>query len=186
MQTDNGREYDSAALSAFFSSHGISLRLSCPYTSQQNGKAERMLRTINDCLRTLLIHSGAPTTFWAEALNTATHLINRRPCRATRTLTPHELLLGVPPRYDELHVFGCLCFPNLIAMALHKISPRSTACVFLGYPRDHRGYRCFDLASRRIIMSRHVVFDEGCFPFRAGAAASPPATNPAPTDDDDE
>lgn len=39
LQTDNGREYDSAALRLLFSSHGIQLRLSCPYTSQQNGKA---------------------------------------------------------------------------------------------------------------------------------------------------
>jgi transposase InsO family protein len=79
LQTDNGREYDSAALRAFFSTHGISLRLSCPYTLQQNSNAERVLRTISDCLRTPLIHSGAAPTFWAEALNTATHLLNRRP-----------------------------------------------------------------------------------------------------------
>jgi hypothetical protein len=76
QQTDNGREYDSHALRTFFSTHGISLCLSCPYTSQQNGKAERVLRTINDCLRTLLIHSRAPLAFWIEALNTATFLLN--------------------------------------------------------------------------------------------------------------
>jgi len=122
LQTDNGREYDSNALRAYFLTHGISLRLSCPYTSQQNGKAERVLRTINDCLRTLLIHSGAPPAYWAEALNTATYLLNRRPCRATNTLTPHELLLGTPPHYDELRVFGCLCFPNLSATTPHKLS----------------------------------------------------------------
>jgi hypothetical protein len=34
FQTDNGREYDSHASRLFFSAHGISLRLSCPYTSQ--------------------------------------------------------------------------------------------------------------------------------------------------------
>jgi transposase InsO family protein len=160
LQTDNGREYDSHALRTFFSNHGISLRLSCPYTSQQNGKVERVLRTINDCLRTLLIHSATPPQYWAEALNTATFLLNRRPCRATGTVTPHDLLLGAPSRYDDLRVFGCLCYPNLSATAANKLSPRSTACVFLGYPTDHRGYRCLDLTTRRVITSRHVVFDE--------------------------
>jgi hypothetical protein len=37
--------------------------------------------------------------------------------------------------------------------------------VFLDYPNDHRGYWCIDLASRHVITSRHVVFDESVFPF---------------------
>jgi hypothetical protein len=47
----------------------------------------------------------------------------------------------------------------------HKLSHRSVACVFLGYASNHRGYRCMDLESRRIIISRHVIFDETQFPF---------------------
>lgn len=35
----------------------------------------------------------------------------------------------------------------------------------MGYPSEHKGYRCLDLASNRIIVSRHVVFDESSFPF---------------------
>jgi hypothetical protein len=147
------------------SSLGTQLRLSCPYTSQQNGKAERILRTVNDCLRTLLIHSAAPLALWAEALATATYLINRRPCRATRSTTPHELLFGVAPSYTELRVFGCRCFPNTTVVSPHKLVARSTPCVFIGYPADHRGYRCFNITIGRVITSRHVVFDEGVFPF---------------------
>jgi hypothetical protein len=67
-----------------------------------------------------------------EALHTATHLLNLRPSRTINNLTPHYLLLGTHPNYDHLHVFGCLCYPNLFATADHKLSPRSTRCVFLG------------------------------------------------------
>ena len=165
FQTDNGGEYDSTAMRLLLSSLGTQLRLSCPYTSQQHGKAERILRTVNDCLRTLLIHSAAPLALWAEALATATYLINRRPCRATRSTTPHELLFGVAPSYTELRVFGCRCFPNTTAVSPHKLAARSTPCVFIGYPADHRGYRCFNITIGRVITSRHVVFDEGVFPF---------------------
>jgi transposase InsO family protein len=105
FQSDNGSEFDNAAMRAFFSANGIAFRLLCPYASQQNDKAERILRTINECVRTLLIHSAAPFSFWAEALNTATYLINRRPCRTTDDIT-NQLLLSVPPNYDDLHVFG--------------------------------------------------------------------------------
>ena len=40
LQTDNGKEFDTTALRSLLSTHGASFRLSCPYTSQQNGKAE--------------------------------------------------------------------------------------------------------------------------------------------------
>jgi hypothetical protein len=145
LQTNNGKEYDTCALRHFLSNRGAVLQLSCPYTSQQNGKAERVLRMLNDCVRTMLIHSGAPLTFWAEALQTATYLLNKHPCRTTGITTPHELLLGIPPNYDQLRVFGCLCYPNITATTTHKFSPRSVACGFIGYPNDHRGYRCYAL-----------------------------------------
>jgi hypothetical protein len=47
----------------------------------------------------------------------------------------------------------------------HKLAPRSSLCVFLGYSENHKGYRCLDLDSNRLIISRHVVFDESSFPF---------------------
>jgi histone deacetylase 1/2 len=141
IQIDNGREFDTNAARVFFAATGTAFRLTCPYSSQQNGKAERILRTINDCVRTLLLHSAAPPSFWAKALNTATYVINRRPCRATGATTPYELLIGTPPNYDVLRTFGCLCYPNVTSTTPHKISPRSVVCVFLGYPGDHRGYR---------------------------------------------
>jgi hypothetical protein len=64
-----------------------------------------------------------------------------------------------------LRVFGCLCYPNLSATAAHKLAPRSAACVFLGYPSSHKGYRCLNISTCRIIISRHVIFDETQFPF---------------------
>jgi transposase InsO family protein len=88
LQTDNGREFNNHALRSFLSSNGMILRLTCPYTSQQNGRAERVLRTLNDSVRALLFHSDVPATYWPEALATATHTLNRRPCR--HATMPHH------------------------------------------------------------------------------------------------
>lgn len=52
LQTDNGNEFDNHALCSHLAASGVALRLSCPYTSSQNGKAERIIRTLNDCVRT--------------------------------------------------------------------------------------------------------------------------------------
>lgn len=165
MQCDKGGEFLTTPLRSLFSRHGASFRMSCPHTSPQNGKAERLIRTTNDILRVLLTHARLPKQFWVEALHTATHVLNRRPSSAIAHQTPHFRLLGRHPSYDHLRVFGCLCFPNTYATSPHKLAPRAVRYVFLGYALEHKGYRCLDLASRRVIISRHVVFDETVFPY---------------------
>lgn len=47
-----------------------------------------------------------------------------------------------------------------------------TVC-FLGYPPNHRGYPCYEISSRKIIISRHVLFDENTFPFTKLHIVSP-------------
>jgi histone deacetylase 1/2 len=121
VQCDNGGEFLNSELRSFFSTNGISFRFSCPHTSPQNGKAERMLRTTNDVIRTLLVQSNLPPTFWVEALHTANHLINIRPSRAINHATPHFRLFNQHPTYSHLRVFGCLCFPNLYATTHNKL-----------------------------------------------------------------
>lgn len=110
LQPDNGKEFDNHTMCTHLTAHSIAFRLSCPYTSSQNGKAERIIRTLNDCVRSLLLHVGMPPSFWAEALSTATYLLNRRTCQATSHLTPFQLLLGAPPNYDNHRVFGAFAF----------------------------------------------------------------------------
>jgi hypothetical protein len=69
--------------------------------------------------------------------------------------------------------FACSVVPATLTLPLPllKLPPRSTRCLFLGYSPDHKGYRCLDLTSHRIIISRHVVFDEDVFPL---AGSTPP------------
>jgi hypothetical protein len=139
--------------------------MSCPYTSSQNGKAERMIRTVNDTVRCLLFQASVPPRFWVAALSTATYLLNILPTKTLNFSTPHLSLFGKPPSYVHLRVFGCKCYPNLTATATNKLSPRSTLCVFLGYSPHHKGYLCLGRHTNRIIISCHVVFDETSFPF---------------------
>ncbi|KAM0908576.1 hypothetical protein ACQ4PT_015368 [Festuca glaucescens] len=65
--------------------------------------------------------------------------------------------------------------------APHKLAPRTVPCVFLGYPANAKGYRCYDPISHRVITSRHVYFDEHCFPFaQAQVVAVPPSAADSP------
>ncbi|KAJ9536157.1 hypothetical protein OSB04_un000658 [Centaurea solstitialis] len=173
FQCDHGGEFDNSATHDLFASNGIQFRFSCPKTSQQNGKSERMLRTINNVIRTLLFQAHLPPKYWAEALHMATHLLNILPSTSINNETPFTKLFGKPPSYSHLRVFGCLCYPHITPS--HKLSPRTTPCLFLGYPSNHRGYRCLDLSTHKIIISRHVTFDESGFPFGSMTPTSPPS-----------
>jgi hypothetical protein len=86
-------------------------------------------------------------------------------------LPSHFAFYNTTPSYDHLRLFGYACYPNTFATAPHKLSPRSTHFLSLGYSLDHKGYHCLDLASHRILISRHVVFDEDVFPL---VGSSPP------------
>jgi hypothetical protein len=165
VQCDNGREFDHSSARMFFLTHGVVLRMSCPYTSRQNGRAERTLRTINNIVCSLLFQASLPLVYWADSLYTTTYLLNRHPIKTLDGQTPYFALYGTQPSYTHLRVFGCACYPNLSSIAPHKLSPHSSLCIFLGYSSDHKGYRCLDLHSNRIIVSRRVVFDETVFPF---------------------
>ena len=59
FQCDNGREYDNGPFRTFDEQNGMVFRFSCPYTSLQNGKAERKIKSNNNIVRTLLGHASA-------------------------------------------------------------------------------------------------------------------------------
>jgi hypothetical protein len=70
-----------------------------------------------------------------------------------------------------------ICASLVVRATLTRLPPRnirrSTRCVFLGYSADHKGYCCLDLSTNRLIVSRHLIFDEDNFPL----AASPSLTD---------
>ncbi|GJZ67908.1 ribonuclease H-like domain-containing protein [Tanacetum coccineum] len=57
----------------------------------------------------------------------------------------------------------------------HKLASRATSCIFLGYPVYHKGYRCLDLSSNKIILSKHVTFDEEQFPYSSLTSTNSPS-----------
>jgi hypothetical protein len=76
---------------------------------------------------------------------------------------------------SSLNVFGCLCYPLIPSVTRNKLQLRSTPCVFLSYPSNHRGYKCYELPSCKIIFCRHVIVYENTFPF--STLSAPPTSN---------
>ncbi|GJV68359.1 ribonuclease H-like domain-containing protein [Tanacetum coccineum] len=103
----------------------------------------------------------------------ALHLLNILPSSEINNTIPYTRLFGTTPDYRLLRTFGCLCYPHLDTT--HKLEPRATPSISLGHTSNHRGYRCLDLNTNKIIISRHVTFDETVFSFGFMTPTSPPS-----------
>ena len=113
LRSDNGGEYVSKAFQDFCDAKGIKREFTAPYNPPQNGVAERMNRTIQEKIRSMLSNASLPNGFWAEALATAIHLINRSPNKKLESKVAEEVWSGKPPLYKHLRVFGCEAFCHI-------------------------------------------------------------------------
>ncbi|GJV12612.1 uncharacterized mitochondrial protein-like protein [Tanacetum coccineum] len=80
--------------------------ISVARTPQQNGVAERKNKTLIEAARIMLADSKLPTTFWAEAVNTACYVQNRVLIIKPHNKTPYELFLGRKPALGFMRPFG--------------------------------------------------------------------------------
>ena len=116
FRSNNAQEYNDKSFLSFLDSHGTLLQRSCPYTSQQNGRAEQKHRHILDVVCTLLISAYLPECFWGEAALTAVYTINRIPSPTTHNKSPFKLLYGQTPDYSSLRVLVMLVLSLFLLM----------------------------------------------------------------------
>jgi len=155
LRSDNGHEYLSHSFKNFMASHGILNQTSCAYTSQQNGVVEHKNRHLVETTRTILIHGDVPQRFWGDVVLSACYLINRMSSLVLDNKIPHSILFP----HDPLHslppkVFGSTCIVHNFSLDLDKLSHKSHKCVFLGFTRSQKGYKCFSPSLNRYLFHR--------------------------------
>ena len=161
LRSDNAHEYFSTSFKSFMESKGIIHQSSCSHTSQQNGIAERKNRHLVETARTLLLHANVPLRFWGDAILTACYLINRMPSSVLKDQVPYSFVYPNAPLFSiSPRTFGCTCFVHDFTPGKDKLSSRAVKCVFLGYSRTQKGYKCFSPDLRRYIISADVTFFE--------------------------
>lgn len=110
--------------------------------------------------RSVLKHMKVPNYMWGEAVRHATYLINRTATRTLSTMTSYEAFKGTKPNLSHLRVFGCVGYTRVESPHRKKLDDRSRALVHLGTEPGSKAYRLYDPNSKKIIVSRDVIFME--------------------------
>ena len=72
----------------------------------------------------------------------------------------HQLFPNNPLFPIDLNIFGCTCFVRDVCPQVSKLDPKSLKCIFVGYSRVQKGYRCYYPTFRRYFVSTNVAFFE--------------------------
>ena len=161
IRCDNGGEFISKEFKDFCSNMGIRIEYTSPYTSQQNGRSERYIRSITAMVRAMLRDAKLGDEFWGEALHTAVFLKNRMASRTLNWTTPYEIWYGKTPKLTNLKVFGSKAFVRTPTQRrAGKLDQQGFEAIFLGYDLTTRNYRLYNSSNGSLIKSRDVIFVE--------------------------
>ncbi|GKA45967.1 putative ribonuclease H-like domain-containing protein [Tanacetum coccineum] len=111
-------------------------------------------------IRTMLADSKLPTTFWAEAVNTACYVQNMVLVTKPHNKTPYELFLGRKLALGFMRPFKCLITILNTIDHLGKFDGKADEGFFVGYSINSKAFRVFNSRTRIVEENLHVQFSE--------------------------
>lgn len=163
--SNNGAKFMSYNCKSIFHDLRIIHQKTMTYTSQQNRRVERKQWHLLEIARSLRLFANLPKHFWRECILIASYLINLMPMSKLDWKTPFELLYHKKPSYNHLRIMGCLCFIWATYPSCDKVDHKRIKCVFSRYLHGQKGYKVYNITSKKIIGIRDIVFHEHSFPF---------------------
>jgi len=104
-----------------------------------------------------------PKPLWDEIAKTMNYIQNRCPTRALKLMTLEEAFTGIRPHLGHLQVIRCLSHYHIPNNKRNKFDPKAIPSILLGYDEYSKAYHCYNAATRQILVSRDVRFDETIF-----------------------
>jgi hypothetical protein len=139
--SDAGGEYTSKVFVDMMKNKGIQINQSVPHAHQQNGHAERIIRTLTEKAESMRLQACLPQSWWEFALDHATHVYNCTPMHQLEWHTLTEWLNKERPTVEHLWVFGCATYVFIPAgVRENKLAPKSELMVYLGNHSRGKGW----------------------------------------------
>ena len=86
--------------------------------------------------------------------------MNKTPTAVVHDMMPEEKFCGQKLDLGHLKVFGCIAYVHVPDELRTKLHPKAEKCVLIGYSLEQKGYKCYNLATCQLRVSKDVVFDE--------------------------
>ncbi|SGY77761.1 BQ5605_C005g03720 [Microbotryum silenes-dioicae] len=173
LRTDNGGEYCSRAFTDFCKVRGTRRQYSIPRTPQQNGRAERVNRSIVEGILALLADAHLPKTFWEEAAAYFVYCKNLVQHSALDKATPNSVWQGGRTTASALHPFGCAAWLTVAPELRSKLDPKAVRVLFTGYDLASKAFRFYDTTTKKVTLGRNATFVDTEFPGLCGDSAEP-------------
>lgn len=87
-------------------------------------------------------------------------MLNRSLTLAVKDMTPEEAWSEKKPTVDHFRIFGCIAYSHIPDQKRKKLDDKGMKCIFLGVSEESKAYRLFNPITKKIIISRDVLFDE--------------------------
>jgi hypothetical protein len=139
IRTDGAAEFNSKVYTDWLAEKGIAKQSSAPYTQSQNGLAEQAIQTLNTMISCMLIQSGLPVTFWAEAVSYSAVVINTVP-KVRQSKSPYHIMFNKKFLIHMIHPFSCEAWAYIPAAKRRKFAPKAEKCIFLGIQCGYAAY----------------------------------------------
>nr|GEV34020.1 retrovirus-related Pol polyprotein from transposon TNT 1-94 [Tanacetum cinerariifolium] len=147
-------------MNLFYKKQRIKREFSVARTSLQNGVTKRKNRTLIEATKTMLADSKFPTTFWAEAVNTACYVQNKVLVIKHHNKTPYELFHSRTPSLILMSPFGCPVTILNTLDHLGKFNRKANEGFFVGYFMNIKAFRVFNSRTKIIEETLHITFLE--------------------------
>ncbi|RDX78012.1 hypothetical protein CR513_41773, partial [Mucuna pruriens] len=134
---------------------------------KDNGVVHELTKNCHllEVARALLFQMPVPNVYWGEVVLIATYLINRLLIHVLNDISPIKHMLSFFPNSPLMlnlpsRVFGCAAFVHSHNQHCEKLDPRAIKCIFIGYPSNKKGFKCYHPLNRQIFISMDVTFHE--------------------------
>ena len=111
-------------------------------------------------VRSMMSRTDLPISFWGYEFETAAFLWNRIQSK-TIEKTPYELWTGKRPSLSFLKIWGCEAYVK--RQASDKLASKFDKCLFVGYPKETKGYYFYIPSENKVFVAHNGVFLERVF-----------------------
>ncbi|RDX90534.1 hypothetical protein CR513_27586, partial [Mucuna pruriens] len=153
LRLDNSTEFVNLEFSKFLKDNGVVHELTCVNTPQQNRVAERKNHHLLEVARALLFQMSIPNVYWGEVVLTVTYLINKLSACILSSISSIKHMLSFFPNSPLMlslssRVFRCVAFVHSHNPHRVKLDPKAIKCIFIVYPSNKKGFKCYHPLSR--------------------------------------